>query len=70
MSEKLIKFPPETSKQRLVAEVWFILIMTMIVGFFGVYAAVDVFFTIILSICFGINIVILSFGAVKAKKRT
>jgi len=58
MIEKLIKFPPETPEQRLIWEVWFLFIMIIVVGIFGQYAALDVTFTIIISILFGINIII------------
>lgn len=58
MTDKLIKFPPETPEQRLVAEVWFILIMTVAIGIFGAAAASNVVYTIILTIIFLVNLTI------------
>ena len=58
MTEKLIKFPPETPEQRLVAEVWFMLIMTVATGIFGAAAASDVIFTIILTLIFCVNLTV------------
>jgi len=58
MSEKLVKFPPETSKQRVIAEVWFLFIMIIVFGIFGYYSSLDVNFTIIITICCVINLVI------------
>ncbi|TFF96248.1 MAG: hypothetical protein EU544_01055 [Promethearchaeota archaeon] len=58
MSEKLFKIPPETPEQRIVAEVWFMLIILIAVAFFGQAAAYNVIFTIILTLIFGINIVL------------
>ena len=58
MTKSLIKYPPETPEQRLIWEVWFLFIMIIVVGIFGQDAALDVTFTIIISILFGINIII------------
>ena len=58
MSDKLIKFPPETPEQRLICESWFLLIMIIVVAIFGRSSAINVIYTIIISICFGINITI------------
>ena len=56
MSEKLVKFPPKTSEQRLIAEVWFLFIMIIVIAIFGQFASLDVTFTMIISVFFLINI--------------
>jgi len=58
MTEKLVKFPPETPEQRLIAEIFFLFIMIIVIGLFGRYAAIEVFYTIIITICFIINIIL------------
>ena len=58
MSDKLIKFPRETPKQRLVSEVWFFIISIVIFGLFGRYSSIKMTFTIIITICIVINLVI------------
>ena len=58
MSEKLVKYPPETPEQKLIWEVWFLFIMIVVVGVFGNSAAIDVIFTVIISIIFAINLTI------------
>ena len=50
MTEQLIQYPPETPEQRLLWEVFFLLIMIIVVGIFGQSASLDVTFTIIISI--------------------
>ena len=58
MPEKIIKFPPETPEQRLIAEVWFLFIMIVVFGIFGYYASLEVTFTIIITVCCIINLII------------
>ncbi len=58
MSQKWLKLPPETPEQRLIVEVCFLVIMTVVIGLFGRYAAIDVTYTFIIGICFAINLVI------------
>lgn len=58
MTKKLIRFPPEIPEQRVVAEAWFIIIMTIAVAIFGGAAAHNMIYTIILTIIFCINILI------------
>ena len=58
MSEKLINFPPETPEQRLIWEVVFLTVIIVATAFFGQLAALDVIYTIILTIIFSVNIVI------------
>jgi len=56
MTEKLIKYPPETPEQRLIWEVLFLFFIIVAVGIFGRAAASDVMFTVILTIFFLINL--------------
>jgi hypothetical protein len=58
MSEKVVKFPPETPEQRLIAEIWFLFIMIIVFGLFGMYSSIDVTFTIIITICVIINLIL------------
>ena len=58
MSEKIINFPPETPEQRLIWEVVFLTVIIVATAFFGQLAALDVIYTIILTIIFSVNIVI------------
>lgn len=57
-SRKLFKFPPETPEQRLIWEALFLLPIIIIVAILGNLASTDVVYTIIISIVFGINLVI------------
>lgn len=58
MSEPLLRFPPETAEQRLVAEVIFLFNMIVIFAIFGGVTAIDVIFTIIVTICCIVNLLI------------
>ncbi len=56
MTEQLIKFPPETPEQRLIAEVFFMIPVTIAVCIFGALSATNVIYTIILSLVFVITL--------------
>ena len=56
MKEKLFKLPPKTPRQRLSAEVFFLIIMTIIIGLFGRASSENVLFTIIITVFFIINL--------------
>ena len=58
MTEKRIKFPPETPEQRLIWEVWFLFIMILVFGIFGQFAALDVTFTIFITLLLIANLAI------------
>lgn len=57
-SQKIIKIPPKTPSQRLILEIVFLLPTIIIVGLFGYAARIDVFYTYIITIIFGINLII------------
>ncbi|MHA1284886.1 MAG: hypothetical protein ACTSQP_20480 [Promethearchaeota archaeon] len=56
MSEKIIIYPPETPEQRLFWEVFFLFLMIIVIGIFGRLSAENVFFTILITILFLINL--------------
>lgn len=58
MVEKLIKYPPENPEQRLIWETFFLVTMLTFIAVFGRNAATNVLYTIIISLLFGINLII------------
>jgi len=58
MTERLVKFPPESPEQRLLCELMFLSIAIIIFGVFGRYASIDVRFTVIITIFVVINLII------------
>jgi len=58
MAAKLIKYPPETPEQRLIWEVVFLTVIIIATAIFGQLAAIDVIYTVILTIIFSVNILV------------
>jgi len=57
-SQKLFAYPPKYPAQRLVWELMFLFVIIIIVGIFGHLASIDVIYTMIISIIFGINLIL------------
>ncbi|MHA1386143.1 MAG: hypothetical protein ACTSR3_20510 [Candidatus Helarchaeota archaeon] len=57
-NNKIIQYPPQTPVQRLFWEVFFLIPIIIGVALFGYLARCDVFYTIILSVIFGVNLII------------
>ncbi|NVM55313.1 MAG: DUF2878 family protein [Candidatus Helarchaeota archaeon] len=56
--ERLLKFPPTTPEQRLIWETLFLFVIIVTVGIFGQLASTNVLYTIIITVVFGINLII------------